>query len=54
VVAAIVAGRDSDVKPAREAGEEQDVEQLLRANRENLRSFVANLTKGIGLDDMEE
>jgi hypothetical protein len=33
-VAAIVAGGDSDVKAAREAGEAEDVARLLRADRE--------------------
>lgn len=53
-VAAIVAGRDSNVKAAREAGEERDIERLLRVDRESLRSFIANLKEGISLDDMEE
>ena len=34
--------------------EEKDIEALLRKDRENLNSFVKNLNRGVGFDDLDE
>jgi hypothetical protein len=34
--------------------EERDIEVLLRNDRENLPSFVKNLNRGVGFDDLDE
>ena len=34
--------------------EERDIEVLLRNDRENLNSFVKNLNRGVGFDDLDE
>ena len=34
--------------------EEKEIEVLVRKDRENLNSFVENLNRGVGFDDLDE
>jgi len=38
----------------RESGEAQNIEGLVRNDREQLSSFVKNLNSGVALDDMDD
>ncbi len=48
-----VGDRDSSAVTATDAGEEPRIEKLVRSDRENLRRFAENLSRGLTVDDME-
>jgi hypothetical protein len=38
----------------RDADEEPNIERLIRSDRENLKSFVENLNKGVSFNEMDD
>lgn len=48
-----VGDRDPNAVTATDAGEKQHIEKLVRSDRENLRRFAENLSRGLTVDDME-
>lgn len=46
--------RDSSAVTTTDGGEEPRIERLVRSDRENLRRFAENLSRGLALDDMDD